>query len=96
MKSLAFFILLAFAFSGYGQSASDTAAQIKFEGIQHIVDSVSTSLSNGKNQQANQQARKIKIIKKDIPYSTFVSLAMGMIVFIALILTTTANYNPSE
>jgi hypothetical protein len=92
MKPLVFFTIIAIAFSGYGQSDS---AKFKFSSIQNVVDSVSSSLSNSKNSQENQ-SRKIKIIKKDIPYSTFASLAMGMIVFIALILTTTANYNPSE
>jgi hypothetical protein len=62
-------------------------------GIQRLADSVASSMTTTGPQ---QQPRKIKIIKKDVHYSAFISLAIGMMVFIALILTTPQTYNPSE
>jgi hypothetical protein len=60
--------------------------------MQRLADSAAASM----NPQSGQQPRKIKIIKKDINYSSFAALAVGMMGFIALILTTTQTYNPGD
>ena len=90
MKSIFLLILLAVAISVNGQSPVDTVRTGE-GGIQHLADSVATSLTSGQS----QQTRKIKIIKKDVHYSPFIILAVGMMAFIALIYTTTQTYNPS-
>lgn len=40
------------------------------------------------------QAQKIKIIKKEIDFSTAIKLALGMMAFIALMFFTTQSWNP--
>ena len=90
MKSIFLLILLALAISVNGQSPVDTVRTGE-GGIQRLADSVASSLTSGKS----QQTRKIKIIKKDVHYSPFIILAVGMMAFIALIYTTTQTYNPS-
>jgi hypothetical protein len=83
--------MFSFALSVLGFSPTDTV-RTTGQGIQRLADSAATSLGP----QDSQQPRKIKIIKKDINYSTFIILAIGMMGFIALILTTVQNYNPGE
>ncbi len=56
-----------------------------------VTDTAGTTVTN-----ASAQTRKINIVKKDIKYSTFTKLAIGMMAFIALIYVTSQNYNPSE
>lgn len=90
MKRACFFIFLALVISVNGQSPIDTLRTGQ-GAIQRVADSVAASMSpdNG------EKTKKIKIIKKDINYSGFIKLAMGMMVFIALFFTTAQNYNPS-
>jgi hypothetical protein len=90
MKRLCIYFLLSISLSVYGLSPADTA-KTTMQGLQRLADSSATDQSS----QGVQQPKKIKIIKKDINYSTFIKLAIGMMGFIALILTTTQNYNPS-
>ena len=91
MKRICVFLVLFFAFPASGLSPADTV-RTGGEGIQRLADSAAASMSP----QSGQQARKIKIIKKDVNYSTFIKLAVGMMGFIALILTTSQTYNPGE
>jgi hypothetical protein len=74
-----------------GQTAGDTSSVLS-RGTQRIADSLSTNLSGAQK----QQVQKIKIIKKDVDYSTFVKLAVGMMAYIAIIYTTTQTWNPSD
>jgi hypothetical protein len=90
MKRVCVFIFFVLAISVNGQSPIDTLRTGQ-AGIQRLADSVAASMSPGND----QKTKKIKIIKKDINYSGFIKLAMGMMVFIALFFTTAQNYNPS-
>ena len=89
MKRLCISFLLSISLSAYGLSPADTA-RTTMQGLERLADSSATDQSP----QGAQQPKKIKIIKKDINYSSFIKLAIGMMGFIALILTTTQNYNP--
>jgi hypothetical protein len=92
MKSLLLLlIVLALCGPANAQSFVETG-RTGPAGIQRVADSVAASMTST----PNQQTRKIKIIKKDIPYKTFVAIAIGMMAFIALIMTTPQTYNPSE
>jgi hypothetical protein len=64
---------------------------VRQEAPQRAADSL--SLHPGSSGQP--QAQKIKIIKKEIDYSTSVKLALGMMAFIAVILFTSQSWNPS-
>ena len=90
MKRICILLVLALALTGSGQVPMDTVRTA--QGIQRLADSASASM----NQINGQETRKIKIIKKDVNYSSFIKLAIGMMGFIALILTTSQNYNPGE
>ena len=92
MKSLFLLIFLALAISVNGQSPADTV-RTGPSGMQRLADSVASSMTAPPSQQT--QTRKIKIIRKDVHYSPFIILAIGMMAFIALIYTTTQTYNPS-
>ena len=89
MKRLCVLLLLSFALSASALSPTDST-RAGAAGIQRLADSAAASM----NPQGGQQPRKIKIIKKDVNYSTFAKLAVAMMGFIALILTTTQTYNP--
>ena len=95
MKTLALSIFLTLSIPVNGQSPADTVHTGQ-EGIQRLADSVASSMTSGQNEQTQTLTRKIKIIKKDVHYSAFVILAIGMMAFIALIYTTSQTYNPSE
>jgi hypothetical protein len=90
MKKAYIFIFFALIMSVNGQSPIDTMRTGQ-NGIQRLADSVAAGMSP----ENDQKTKKIKIIKKDINYSGFIKLAMGMMVFIALFFTTAQNYNPS-
>jgi hypothetical protein len=91
MKRACIFIFFALVISVNGQSPVDTMRTGQ-EGIQRLADSLATGIGPDNGQKTT---KKIKIIKKDINYSGFVKLALGMMVFIALFFTTAQNYNPS-
>jgi len=93
MKSLFFALFLALVVPSNGQSPIDSVRTGQ-GGIQGLADSLASSMTSTQNQQT--QTRKIKIIKKDIPYGAFITIALGMMAFIALIMTTPQTYNPSE
>jgi hypothetical protein len=95
MKPLLASIFFALALSVSGQSLIDTS-HVGEGGIQRLADSVATSMTSAQNQETQTRTRKIKIIKKDVPYSAYIKLAIGMMAFIALFYTTSQNYNPSE
>jgi hypothetical protein len=84
-------IVLALCAPASAQSFVETG-RTGTTGIQRVADSVAAGMTST----PNQQTRKIKIIKKDIPYKTFVAIAVGMMAFIALIMTKPQTYNPSE
>ena len=91
MKRACIFIFFALVISVNGQSPVDTLRTGQ-GGIQRLADSLAASIGPDNGQKTT---KKIKIIKKDINYSGFVKLALGMMVFIALFFTTAQNYNPS-
>jgi hypothetical protein len=95
MKSLFFALFLALVVPSNGQSPIDSVRTGQ-GGIQGLADSLASSMTSTQNQQTQTQTRKIKIIKKDIPYGAFITIALGMMAFIALIMTTPQTYNPSE
>jgi hypothetical protein len=90
MKRACIFIFFALVISVNGQSPIDTMRTGQ-EGIRRLADSVATGIGPDND----QKTKKIKIIKKDINYSGFITLAIGMMAFIALFFTTAQNYNPS-
>jgi hypothetical protein len=90
MKKLPILLVLALCFSAPAQTVPDTA-RVRQEALQRAADSL--SLHPGPSGQP--QAQKIKIIKKEIDYSTSVKLALGMMAFIAVILFTSQSWNPS-
>ena len=92
MKSLALALLLSIVVSASGQTNIETVSTAPGQGIQRPADSLATGMTSP----TPQQARKIKIVKKDVHYGSFVALAIGMMGFIALILTLPQTYNPSE
>ena len=91
MKRICVFLMLLFALPASGLSPADTVITAG-EGVERLADSSAAGMSP----QGGQQTRKIKIIKKDVNYSAFIKLAIGMMGFIALILTTSQTYNPGE
>jgi hypothetical protein len=91
MKSLLFSIVLIFAFSAYSQTPYDSASAQRGSAIR-----LGDSLAAAPGQQQGRQPQKIKIVKKDIQYSTFVKLAMGMMFFIVLFYATSQTWNPGE
>ncbi len=90
MKSLLFSILLVFAFSAYSQIPYDSASAQRGSAIR-----LGDSLAAAQGRQGSQP-QKIKIVKKDIQYSTFVKLAMGMMFFVVLFYATSQTWNPGE
>jgi hypothetical protein len=91
MKRLCVLLVLSLALTASGLSPTDMTGT-KAEGIQRLADSAAASMSPP----GVEPPRKIKIIKKDVNYSTFAALAVAMMGFIALILTTSQTYNPGE
>ncbi len=92
MKPLVLAIFLALIVPANGQSPADSVRTGQSGGVQRLADSVATSMASS----PGQQTRKIRIVKKELNYSGFVALAIGMMAFIALIMTAPQTYNPSE
>ena len=89
MKKFLMFLMLSACFSAPAQTVPDTAGA-----HQGSVQKVADSLSANPGATGLAQAQKIKIIKKELDFSTSIKLAIGMMVFIALILFTAQSWNP--
>jgi hypothetical protein len=89
MKSWLILSVLLFSFSVSAQMPSDTAKNHQ-TGIQKVSDSLSATAGPS----GLQQTQKIRIIKKEINFSTASKLAIGMMVFIAVLFFTTQAWNP--
>jgi hypothetical protein len=89
MKRLLILLVLAVCLSAPAQTVQDTA-RARQDTPQRSVDSLSASPGLS----GQLLAQKIKIIKKEIDYSTSVKLALGMMAFIAVILFTSQSWNP--
>jgi hypothetical protein len=62
---------------------------------EHRADSLRTdSLRADSLSEAKIDKNKIKIIKRNIDYKKYIALAVAMMVYIALILTTVQTWNP--
>jgi type VI protein secretion system component VasF len=77
----------------------EACAQISPDSLpahQGIMQKTPDSLSAIPGIANQQQAQKIRIIKKEINFSTATKLAMGMMVFIAVLFFTTQSWNPGN
>ena len=92
MKSLLLSFFLIFGFSAHSQTLYDTASVQRGRAVQQMGDSLAAAAGGGQS----RQPQKIKIVKKDIQYSTFVKLAIGMMLFIVLFYATSQTWNPGE
>ena len=90
MKRFLILLVLAVCFSVPAQTVPDTAGA-----RQGTAQRSADSLSVNPGAPGQLQAQKIRIIKKEIDYSTSIKIAIGMMAFIALILFTTQSWNPS-
>jgi hypothetical protein len=93
MKPLFVFLIIVLAISSQGQVVSDTV-QRSNSMMQRPTDSAAREINAGKSQ--SQQAQKIRIIKKDVDYSVFVKLGIGMMCFIALFYASSQTWNPGD
>jgi hypothetical protein len=89
MKKVLIMLVLTVCFSVPAQLLQDTA-----RARQGTTQRAADSLSANSGMSGQLQAQKIRIIKKEIDYTTSVKLAFGMMAFIALILFTTQSWNP--
>lgn len=90
LKSVFFSILVVWAFAANGQPVNDSVDMSRNNGqIKIRTDSLSAGSGSDK-----KEPRKIDIVKKEVNYSGFVKLAIGMMCFIALFYTTAQTWNP--
>jgi hypothetical protein len=93
MKTLFFSCIIALAIPLQGQDLNDTAITQGGRAVtERQADSMTAGMSPGKTQ--SPQTQKIKIIKKEVDYSVFVKLAIGMMCFIALFYASSQTWNP--
>jgi hypothetical protein len=91
MKRWFVFTALLLGFQANAQISPDSS-----RAHQNIVQKAPDSLSAIPGIANQQQAQKIRIIKKEINFSTATKLAMGMMVFIAVLFFTTQAWNPGN
>jgi hypothetical protein len=90
LKSVFFSILVVWTFAANGQPVNDSVDMSRNNGqIKIRTDSLSAGSVSDK-----KETRKIAIVKKEVNYSGFVKLAIGMMCFIALFYTTAQTWNP--
>ena len=84
-------IVLIVGFGALAQISTDSS-----HAHQGITQKAPDSLSAISGVANLQQTPKIRIIKKEINFSTATKLAIGMMVFIAVLFFTTQSWNPGN
>jgi hypothetical protein len=88
MKYLLLYMILIFSMAASAQPVIDSLA------VQQATNPAKIQTASAAGTNDAKQPRKIDIVKKDVDYSIFVKLAIGMMCFIALFYTTAQTWNP--